>query len=194
MTTALLASVADSAPRADFLVINFGNDWLANMHEINLPEAVSWLAITPLTLGVAFLLLLGALRMLWRTYARWRDNLYRRQALQQLEALNALWSQPKRRAEAAQDLALLLRQVALTAWPRAKVSVLLGGEWLDFLSLSGDRTEAAPSLIAQLSSLPASRIEQLSAAQWQELVDWTARWVRCHRVSFPDREACDAGL
>jgi hypothetical protein len=194
VATELFSSAAGSVSRADFLVLNFGNDWLTNMHEINLPEAVSWFAITPLNLGVSFLLMLGVLRVLWRAYSRWNNNLYRRQALQQLEVLSALWSQPRQRIDAAQGLSLLLRQVALTAWPRANVTALLGREWLDFLQRSRDGAEPVPSLLAQLSSLPALHIEKLSDAEWTELLDWAAGWVRDHRVALADGEVCDAGL
>jgi len=191
----LSTAVASAAERAGFLLLNFGNDWLTNMHEIGLPEAVSWLSLTPLSAGLVFLLLLGGLRALWRYYGAWCNDQYRRQARQQLQQLHALRTQQDQRVAAAQGLAQLIRQVALTAWPRVDVAALLGDAWLDFLHTTGGRAEAVPELLAQLSSLPESRLEQLSGAQWQALIDWTDQWIRCHRVALGDsREVFDAGL
>jgi len=184
-----------SAERADFLVLNFGNDWLSNMHEIGVPEVVSWLALTPFNAALLLLLLLGGLRALRRYYDVWCQNQYRRQARQQLQRLDALRFQPEQRVAAAQGLAQLIRQVALTAWPRVDVAALLGDAWLDFLRTTSGRNEAVPDLLAQLSSLPDSRIEQLSDAQWQALMDWADRWIRYHRVVLNDSlEVPDAGL
>jgi len=184
-----------SAERADFLLLNFGNDWLSNMHEIGLPEAVSWLSWTPFSAGLLLLLLLGGLRALWRYCGAWCQNQYRRQARQQLQQLHALRTQQGQRVAAAQGLAQLVRQVALTAWPRGDVAALLGDAWLDFLHTTGGGAEAVPELLAQLSSLPASHLEQLSGVQWQALIDWTDQWIRCHRVALDDSlEVFDAGV
>jgi len=189
------AVVTAGVSSADVFVQNFGNDWLTNMHEISLPEAVSWLAWTPFSCGVLFLLVLFFLRFLWRCYGAWRDRLYRRQALQKLRLLMALWREPDHRIAAAQGLAQLIRQVALTAWPSADVSSKLGVEWLKFLQASVEPPAAVPSLLAQLSHLPAARVEEISEAQWQALMDWSEHWIRGHRVSLATpHEVFDAGL
>jgi len=194
---------------ADFLVQNFGSDWLSNMHEINLPEDVSWLTVTPFSVGVVFLLVLFFLSRLWRYYVAWCDKLYRRQALQQLQLLTELWRAPAERVAAVQGLAQLVRQVALSAWPSVNVVSLLGDEWLHFLSASTASPEIeaeiaaeivaeidkVPSIFAELSHLTKARVEQISEAQWQELMCWTERWICHHRVvSAEFYGAHDAGL
>lgn len=189
MLTPLSIFVATSRPAADFLVQNFGNDWLTNMHEIDLPETVSWLALTPFSLGVLLLLSTFCLRLLWRCYGAWCAQLYRRQALQKLQVLNILWRNPAKRVAAAQGLAQLIRQVALTAWPTAHVASRLGDDWLSFLRASGVSSENVPPLLAQLSHLPATRVAQITQAQWQELLDWSEHWVRSHHVSLLDSQA-----
>jgi len=182
----LSASVTSNASQADFLVLNFGNDWLTNMHEISFPAAVNWLTMTPFLGGLLFLLSLCFLRILWRTYCNWCDNLYRRQAHQKLLMLDTLWAQPIQRVEAAQGLAQLIRQVALTAWPGVNVTDFLGDVWLNFLRTSSGRPDEVPSLLSQLSYLPKSRIEQLTPEQWKEMVNWADQWILGHRVPLRD--------
>jgi Domain of unknown function (DUF4381) len=56
--------------------------------------------------------------------ARYRQNAYRRQALLELERVEAC------------DISTVLKRAALVAWPRAQVASLSGEEWRAFLDRS----------------------------------------------------------
>lgn len=56
--------------------------------------------------------------------ARYRRNAYRRQALLELERVEA------------RDISTVLKRAALAAWPRAEVASLSGEEWRAFLDRS----------------------------------------------------------
>ncbi|MCI1001980.1 MULTISPECIES: DUF4381 domain-containing protein [Ochrobactrum] len=98
---------------------------LRTLHDIAIPPSVSWL---PQTWGwalVAVLLLLGLAILLFRWVKRYRRNAYRREALQILENIS--------NTAPATEIAELLKRTALSAFPRADVAALSGGQWVAFL-------------------------------------------------------------
>ena len=97
---------------------------LNNLHDIvqSVPVSLWW----PLAPGWWFVIgVVGvvALTVLIRYLLRRQRNLYRRYALQELDALD----QP-------QMLPTLLKRVAMAAYSRAEVGALAGKGWLDFLN------------------------------------------------------------
>ena len=137
----------DVAPSLDALV------------EIRLPEPISNAPATPAwtVLFVALALLLAI--AIWLVARWWRRNAYRREALRYVDTIE----QDGR----AWELPVLVKRVALEAWPRKRVAGLTGDGWLAFLDESyggtgftqgagrvlpdlayGDRkTEASPALL-----------------------------------------------
>lgn len=165
--------------RPDFLVVNFGNDWLSSMHEISLPAAVAWLPQGPFWSALLLMACAGLSVYLWRVYRRYCSNHYRRQALARLQKISLQWKQQSGREKACRDLALLIRRVALTAWPRTDSASLVGQSWLEFLHKSAP-IDAPPALLSSLSSLPASQLHAMPETQWQELTQWVADWLIEH--------------
>lgn len=72
-----------------------------------------------------FLLVVSAI-----SFWRWRRMLYRKDAYRRagLELLG--------QAHSVRDVSLVLKRVALAAWPRDRVASLYGSEWADFLNKS----------------------------------------------------------
>jgi hypothetical protein len=170
-----------ASQRPDFLIPNFGNDWLSNMHEINLPGAISWLPQGPFWQALLLFACIGVGVILWRRYLRYCNNHYRRQALARLQRIDQQWQQPNQRENACRELALLVRRVTLTVWPRTATAALVGQAWLDFLQQTA-AMDAPPALLSALSHIPATLIEDITESQWSETVQWVTRWLAVHQV------------
>jgi len=99
------------------------------LRDIHLPNPIGWWPLAPgwwlLLFGVPALLIL-----LW-----WLWRLVRRKTVKKL-ALAELESIAQSNADArdkVQDLAILLRRVSLSLYPREQVASLVGEQWLAFL-------------------------------------------------------------
>jgi hypothetical protein len=145
------------------------------MHGLVTPEPVSWLPQTPgwwIVLGwlVAMLLLAGR-----QVIRRRRRNRYRRDALAELEAIEADASiEP---AVAAQRIAAVLKRTALVAYPRQDVAGLYGADWARFLTESADND---PQIAKAADDLAAAAYRP--DANPQVLSSPARRWIRRHRA------------
>lgn len=135
------------------------------MAELIPPPEPDPISLVPQTLGwpVAVVLLLAltvflALRMI---RAR-RAEAYRRAAL---IALDAAGTEPG-------NVAKVLRQTALTAFPRDRVASLHGQDWLDFLAETGGQESFRGEQGQALITLPYSNSSQLSQATLSLARDW----------------------
>jgi hypothetical protein len=96
---------------------------LDRLHDLSLPQEISWWPLAPGWYGLSFVLVLAALIALYRLFIHYRMNAYRRAALQELQRL-----------EDQTAIAELLRRTALAVTPRENIAELTGGLWLDWLS------------------------------------------------------------
>ncbi|MEM9314897.1 MAG: DUF4381 domain-containing protein [Pseudomonadota bacterium] len=118
------------------------------MHEIVVPDAVSWV---PQTAGWWVVLgwLLSVATLCALRYAQYRrKNRYRREALEDLARIaETAAAEP---AASAAAVAELLKRAALAAWPRERVASMYGPAWADFLIETCARdtevVQAAPQL------------------------------------------------
>ena len=107
-----------------------------NLHDIVLPEPVSWM---PQTAGWWALLAVAVVALAWATLAglrRRRANRYRRVALARLDRIEQALADPNARATALTELPVLLKRTALACQPRSEVACLTGDPWLRFLDAS----------------------------------------------------------
>ena len=138
---------------------------LENLRDIAVPEAPP---LWPPAPGVWVLLVIGLAVLIalvlwwWRARAR---NAYRRAGLALLED-----------AQTTREVNVILKRVALAAFPRPKVAPLYGDAWAAFLDDSCSRTE--------FSSLGAVDSDDTPSRDMQS----TARtWIRHHRVPAEGR-------
>jgi hypothetical protein len=113
-----------------------GGDPLAQLRDIHLPPPVSWWPPAPgwwlLTLLVVAI---GAAATNFFIRHR-RRNRYRKEALQELQLINENRGSQSTR-DSVEQLAVLLRRVAIQTWGRKEVSSLVGESWLRFLDSKG---------------------------------------------------------
>lgn len=158
----------------------FGNVMLNGLHEIELPEPPSY---RPQTIGWAILLaialvaivILGSL-----CYRNWQANRYRREALHRLAELEQAAMKIETRSSALVELPLLLRQTALSAFPREEIVQLSGESWLKFLdqSYGGSAfTQGTGQLIAQLAYQPPLALDRIPNETVINLIGLVRTWI-----------------
>jgi len=99
---------------------------LSDLNGIALPAEPG---IWPLTQGMWILLVIALSAIgvtAWILYSRWRRNAYRRAGLVLLPDVRTI-----------QELSILLKRVALAAYPRELVASLHSRDWLVFLNETG---------------------------------------------------------
>jgi len=161
---------------------------LEKLHEILLPEPVSWM---PQTIGwyVVFgFVLLVAGWWVYRSLRCFRKNRYRRSALEELAVIERELQRPEKRAKALAEIPVLVKWTALAAFPRAKVAELSGERWLTFLdkTMGGkDFSEGVGRLLPELAYAPALGIATLSDERIGSLLQLTRRWIKTHVAVIP---------
>ena len=145
---------------------------LDRLHDIVTPPPVSWWPPAPGWHVGAALLLSILLLLLIRFVSRYRASAYRRAALRELAVLEE--------ANDWRELPVLLKRVALTAYPRAEVASLDGGAWLQFLDRTARMTEFSQPAGKQLVQLAYVGATDGSVSETKELLAIAARWIANH--------------
>jgi len=162
---------------------------LEKLHEILLPDPVSWI---PQTIGwyVVFgLILVVAGWWVYGRFRRFQKNRYRRIALTELAIIERELQQPEKRAKALAEIPVLLKWTALSAFPRSDVAGLSGDEWFSFLdhTMEGKNfAEGEGRLLPELAYPPVQRIAQISDESISNLLQLVRRWIKMHgRMETP---------
>jgi len=159
------------------------NSSLQNLHEIFLPDPVSWV---PRTIGwyAAFgLILLVAGWWVYGRLRRFRKNRYRRLALEELAVIERELQRPEKRSKSLSEIPVLLKRTAISAFPRSEVADLSGERWLAFLdkTMGGKNfTEGEGRLLPELAYAPVQRIAQFSDEQIGILLQLVRHWIKGH--------------
>ena len=159
---------------------------LEKLHEILLPDPVSWM---PKTIGwyVVFgLILFVTGYWVYGRLQRFQKNRYRRLALAELAVIEGELQQPERRAKALAEIPVLLKWTALEAFPRSEVAHLSGERWLAFLdkTMGGkDFTEGEGRLLPELAYAPVTSISNIPDETISKLLQITRHWIKRH-VNF----------
>jgi Ca-activated chloride channel family protein len=162
------------------------------LKDIALPPPVPLLPPAPGWYALAGLLVL-ALAYAAVAYRRRRAaNLYRRQALRELDAIVAALDKRGGRFELAARLPELLKRVALHREPRAKVASLTGAAWLqelDRLYGGEEFAKGAGRLLPRLAYGSAAMVSKVPRAEIDALVRLCRLWIERHDVAAPRRAA-----
>jgi hypothetical protein len=169
------AGPAASSPAAS------ASDALAALQVAPLPPPVPY---TPQTWGWAVVGLLVVVFAAWlvgRAVRRHRAQRYRREALRELERLEAALHDEAGRSAALAALPALAKRVALAAAPRSQVAGLSGEPWLRWLDASGGEgrfTRGPGRLLATLAYAPGAPAD----ADVSALVALLRTWIRRHHA------------
>lgn len=159
---------------------SFGNYLLHGIEEVYLPLEISW---WPQTLAWKLLAVVSVVllcRFLIRFYARWRNNLYRRQALASLDRIE---QDSKKTVGALVALPELLKATALKAYPRGQVAGLSGRHWLRMLDSKWNKTAFDSSLGEHLLRITYQPISdwQSESKQSAALIELSRQWISSHQ-------------
>ena len=129
-------------------------DLVLPLRDIHLPTAISfwppaigWIAVSILFCTAILYFSVSGLHHL----PRWR---MKRETLQRLSQLQKAWKKDPTAAKSIVELSILLRQVAITVFPREKVAGLVGERWIDFLNRSSNIRLFTGELVELLISAP----------------------------------------
>lgn len=147
---------------------------LAQLHDIQLPEAIGWWPPSHLLLvvivGVSGLLMWA----IWYQWYRYQMNLYRKEALNQL-------SQQYQQADSPQNQILainsVLKQVAITNYGRNQTASLTGQEWITFLRNTATYIDQPERLLVTLQSAYHHDVDPVDLA---ELHTYAQAWIKGH--------------
>jgi len=146
------------------------------LQDIIVPPAIEYLP--PASGWIAVILLLTAYGFYWysKRQALYRSNLYRRQALTELETIQSSGTL----VEQSHSMLLLIKRVALQHFGRESVATLSGDSWWDFVeqhsNLSIDTTER--KLYQELLYTPNPSITK---EQRDTLATVTKQWIESHQ-------------
>jgi hypothetical protein len=161
---------------------------LEKLHEILLPDPVSWM---PQTIGwyavLGVVLFLASLWVYGRV-RRYRANRYRRLALAELAIIERELQRPEKRTWALAEIPVLLKKTALLAFPRSDVASLSGEKWLAFLDKTvGGKNfrEGEGRCLPDLAYAPASRIAELADESISKLLQLVRNWIKTHATVIP---------
>lgn len=134
---------------------------LSNLQDIVIPAPPSLWPFAPELWFVVTVFTVVVLLILWHWILAWKTNAYRR-------AGSALLTE----STTVRDVSIVLKRVALAAFPREDVASLYGKDWTRFLSDTGTQEDLS-EIDTSDSSTPATR----------ELIDRASSWIRHHRIS-----------
>jgi hypothetical protein len=166
-----------------------------NLHDIVLPEPVSWMPQTGGWLALLAIVLVVVAWAAWAGLRRRHANRYRRQALERLDRIEQALADPQARAAALTELPVLLKQTALACRPRSEVASLTGDPWLRFLDASyggSGFTDGPGRLLPVLAyqARPGRGVEESeplgveeASEQIPDLLHLVRHWILRHRAS-----------
>lgn len=157
---------------------------LTRLHDLALPTPVSYAPATAGWYVLGALLVLAFVWIVLRWRAHRRAGRYRRAALAELATIEARLKGDGR-AAAIVELDVLVKRVALAAYPRSDVAALSGDAWLAFLDRSSGGSTFSAGDGRALADLPyASKGERAAVPPERAaaLAAMVRNWIRSHRV------------
>ena len=153
---------------------------LSRLHDIVIPDAVSWWPPGPAWAVVAYLLAAVLLVLGIRAWRRWKANRYRRLALRELAEIESVGSSET----AIEAIPALLKRTALVAFGRQAVASLSGETWYRFLEGSSPSFRKAdkPAGFFMSSAYTSDLSSELTEQEHAAIVRATRIWIRSHRV------------
>jgi hypothetical protein len=150
---------------------------LENLHDLVMPVPVPWWPPAPGWFIVSAVLVMVLGWWLIRAIQQWQSNSYRREALVLLGKIDG----------SGAELPILIKRVALSAYPRERVASLTGEQWLAFLDQTGHTnvfTMGAGRWLARLAYEP-QLTASLSTTELNGLRTAVRDWILRHQPETP---------
>ena len=150
---------------------------LENLHDLVMPVPVPWWPPAPGWFIVSAVLVMVLGWWLIRAIQQWQSNSYRREALVLLGKIDG----------SGAELPILIKRVALSAYPRERVASLTGEEWLAFLDQTGHTdafTTGAGRWLARVAYEP-QLTASLSPTELNGLRTAVRDWILRHQPETP---------
>lgn len=130
------------------------------------------------------LVLAGMAAIALRSWIAWRKAAYRREALVELNRVEARAAKGAPPIESLEAVQLTLKRVALAVWPRPEVASLTGRDWLAFLDRTGGQGHFGRGIGRYLAeaSYDAGAANEVGAKGVRALLEIARAWVRDHRA------------
>ena len=164
---------------------------LQNLHTIVLPPEVGLLPPAPGWYLLALVSVLLCSFTFYRTFQKNKRNLYRRKALEQLKILqSSLHVAPHadpQKEQLLRQLPVLVKNTALTVYPRTEVAGLHGNLWLEFLDSSLDTDannfeKGAGKILPQLSFGTPEQLLAIQTVEINQLIALIEHWIKNHQI------------
>ena len=154
-----------------------------DLRDIALPEAVSFWPPAPFAGVLLGLLGCGLLLLLLRWRARRRAQVYRREGLALIARIETEFMDQGSTMAGLTVLNVLLKRVALAAFPRRRVAALSGDDWLQFLEAScpGTSFTTGPGRLLADAVHDPSQAARIPPERGRQLVALVRTWIRRHR-------------
>ena len=151
---------------------------LQNLNDIVVSGPVAWWPLAPGWYVLGAIAMIALLVVAVRQWRRWQQNRYRRQAMLELSSIREQGS-----VESLQQLPVLLKRAALSAWQREEVAALTGRAWHRFLDQSAGMDRFCAGAGDTLDQLAyAGSNEPLPAGpELQQALEATEFWLKNHR-------------
>jgi hypothetical protein len=169
---------------------------LDNLRDIIVPDPVALWPLAPGWYGLGWVLLIALVFWAWSRLRQRRLNRYRRVALAELDQLEAAVHDPSRRLLVLGELPVLVKRVALAAWPREMVASLSGPSLLAFLDATG-RTQAfqlGPGKELPVLAYDTRTAAALDDAHIAQLFGVVRAWIKRHDAPSLSHGGNGAGM
>ena len=157
---------------------------IMDLRDIVIPEPVGLWPPAPFVWVLLGAVCLGLALLIWRWVARWRAGAYRREGLARLSQIEGRLLSQGKEAAALADLSILLKRVALAAFPRKQVAPLYGEKWLEFLDGTCKDCTFSSGPGQLLSAATDTRIEEITvhSNDGKQLVRLAGVWIKRHQA------------
>ena len=154
-----------------------------DLRDIMVPEEVGLWPPAPFVwvlLGAAGA---GLAVLAWRGIALWKAGAYRWAGLACLAQIEGQLVIPGSEVAALHELSVLLKRVALAAFPRKEVAPLCGDNWLRFLdrTCKGSTFITGSGRLRAAATYAAPKASQVNADDCTQLVNLARTWIKGHR-------------
>ena len=156
---------------------------IMDLHDIVLPDAVSFWPPAPFV-GLLLVLVVGGLLLLMlRWWLRWQAEAYRREGLSLSVKIETQLTSAAHTTEGLAALGALLKRVALAAFPREAVAPLYGEAWLHFLenTCPDCRFTTGPGRLLSDAAFDPSKAALIRPEEGRQLAALAQTWIRNHR-------------